>query len=106
METTTTRTPIVVQTIKEFMLSNGLTVSPVVRTNTNGYPFVTFINSANVAENVYFSKTSALSVSAGTPVTKELFKCYQIGNVVNSAGESRIKLIGNSERLTVSDLFD
>ena len=102
----TIKTPMVVQTIKEFMLSNDYSIVPVVRTNINGYPYVTFVDSKNVSENIYFSKAASVSLAAGIPVTKEFVKGYQIGETINEAGEKRIKLISNSERLSVADLFD
>jgi len=59
----------VVETIKGFAKSKGFVqISPAIRTNVNGYPFITFINAKNEAENVYFSKNSAKAVGAGQPV--------------------------------------
>lgn len=101
-----TKTPIKVQTIKEFAKEKAFTqLAPSIRVNTNGYPFITFINAKNEAENVYFSKKAAVGVSAGQVLTPELLKGYQIGYTSNEAGEERVKLISNSERVNISDLL-
>lgn len=95
----------IVKSLKEFAAENNFkTVAPTVRENSNGYPFVTFINTENVAENVYFSK-AAEKYKAGTPVTSEMLKTLQIGVVRNEAGETRTKLISNSERLELAELL-
>lgn len=95
----------IVETVKEFAKSKGFVqVAPTVRVNTNGYPFVTFINSKNEAENIYLSKKAAEGVNAGTPVG-DILKSHQIGHTKNEAGEARVKLISNSERLSLADLL-
>ena len=50
--------------------------------------------------------TFAASVGAGQPVTKEMLSVYQIGITTNAAGEERIKLISNSDRVDVGSLLD
>ena len=98
---------LVVQTLKEFCVSRGFTqFAPSVRVNTNGYPFVTFIDKDNKAENIYFSKASSKGVDAGVVVNKALFAGFQIGLTTNAQGESRVKLISNSERVDVNSLWD
>ena len=99
-------TPIQVLSIKEFVAANKFKqIAPSVRENTNKYPFVTFINGDNVAENVYFSKNAAKAVTSGTPVSKDMLAQYQIGIVTNATGEKRVKLISNSDRLELDDLL-
>jgi hypothetical protein len=108
METATiaTKTQMIVESIKDFAANKGFTqIAPVVRVNENGYPFLTFIDANNVAENIYFSRKAATSVPAGTPVTKDMLVNYQIGYTKNEQGEDRVKLISNSERVNLSDLF-
>ena len=96
-----------VQTIKEFAQANGFVqIAPSVRTNVNSYPFITFINASNVAENVYFSKNAAKMVGAGEAITKELLKQLQVASVINAAGEVRTKLVSNSERIDINSLLD
>jgi hypothetical protein len=96
-----------VNTIKDYCKSKGFTqIAPSIRSNTNGYPFITFIDAANKAENIYFSKNAALAVGAGQPVTKDMLTVYQIGITENAAGEQRIKLISNSERINLASLWD
>lgn len=96
-----------VATIKEFVAQKGYTqVVPKVRSNVNGYPFITLINSKNEAENIYFSKAASADLTVDQDVTKDMFKSYQIAFVKNEAGEERIKIISNSERVDISSLWD
>ena len=98
--------PLAVQSIAEFAAQNGIkSIVPKVRMNTSGYPFVTFIDEGNNATNVYFSKAAAQAVVAEMPVTKELLKAHQIGFTTNEAGEERVKLISNSERVDLEELL-
>lgn len=106
MATTAATKELVVLTIAEYAAQNGFTqLAPKVRVNTNAYPFITFIDAKNVATNVYFSKSASKGVLPAQPVTKELLTQYQIGITHNEAGEPRVKLISNSERLDLSDLL-
>ena len=96
-----------VESIKDFAKSKGfMQLAPAVRINTNGYPFITFINEKNEAENIYFSKSAAEQVAEGTPVDKSLLARHQIGITTNAEGEERIKLISNSERVDLFSLLD
>ena len=108
--TTDITNPLVVVSVKDFMRSNGFTqVHNEVRQNSNGYPFVTFINGKNEAENIYFSKGAAELPQAklGTPIAKGYFDAFSIAETKNGAGEKRIKLVrqGDSSRLEMDDLF-
>jgi hypothetical protein len=95
-----------VLSIPEFIAQhNFVQVCHTVRENTNSYPFVTFINKDNQAENVYFSKAAAQDVTAGTPIVKGFFAGYSIAYVQNDANEQRIKIISNSERLELSAIL-
>lgn len=95
-----------VVTIAEFAQEKGfVSVAQVVRENTNGYPYITFIDADNKAENVYFSKEAAKNVTAGQAVDADMMKTYQIAFTTNEAGEERVKLIGNSGRLDLSALL-
>jgi hypothetical protein len=76
--------------LKEFMQEKSFAqVIPVVRTNSNGYPFLTFTNSSNEAENVYFSKSMMLDAGK---VDIDFLRSLKACNTVNAAGESRWKL--------------
>lgn len=102
--------PLTVISVKDFMKANNFTqVHNEVRQNSNGYPFVTFINGKNEAENIYFSKEAAKLPSAklGTPIAKGYFNDFSIAETKNEAGETRIKLVraGSSSRLDMDDLF-
>lgn len=103
----TAKQALVVQSIKDFCKSKGFTqIVPSVRVNENGYPYITFIDAKNIAENIYFSKSASQAVTAGTPVDKAMLSVYQIGVTTNAAGEERIKLISNSDRVDLSSLLD
>lgn len=106
-QVTESKTNLKVESIKDFAKSKGfMQLAPAVRINTNGYPFITFIDSNNVAENIYFSKAAAEAVAEGTPVDKSLLARHQIGITKNEAGEERIKLISNSERVDLFSLLE
>ncbi len=106
MELVQNKEALVVSTIKEFAASKSFTsVAPSVRVNTNGYPFITFIDDKNVAENVYFSKAASAKVAVGQSVDKDLMSQHQIAITRNAAGEERVKLISNSERVSLDELF-
>lgn len=90
--------------IKEFCQANNIvSLAKCVRENINGYAFITFIAADNKAENVYFSKNS--QAVAGEVITKDLLAQYQVAEVTNAEGEIRMKLISNSERIDIADLF-
>lgn len=94
------------QTIKEFCTKKGFTqIVPEVRKNTNEYPFLTFIDANNVAENVYFSK-AASKMAHTHKVDKDFLKTLMIGETTNAEGHKRYKLISNSNRVELADLLD
>lgn len=103
---TKTKAALLVVAIGAFASEKGFTsIAPVVRENVNRYPYLTFINAKNEAENIYFSKKAAATVKAGMPVTKEMLGGLSIGHTTNEAGEARIKLVSNSERVDLADLL-
>ena len=96
-------------TIKEFAQENGfVTYNKTVRANANGYCFVTFMNEANEATNVYLSRKLGEEISEGDSVI-EMFREHQcaVFVVVNADGEERTKLGSRSESLrgNIEDLF-
>lgn len=93
--------------ISEFVTINKFVeINESIRTNTNGYPFVTFINASNVAENVYFSKASSATIKQGDLVTKEFLANYRIAKTTNADGEVRTKLVSNkSNRISLASLL-
>lgn len=94
--------------VQEFMKQKGfVSVSRAVRANKAGYPYVTFINGANEAENIYFSKNASARYDEGEPIGRGFFDELQIAETTNAAGEARTKLVGTgtSERVNASDLF-
>ena len=96
----------IVQTVLEFAKAKGfMQTASSVRINVNGYPFVTFIDAQNIAENIYFSKDASTKVKAGDIVDKAMLTEHQIAEVANEAGEIRHKLIGNSDRVSLEALF-
>jgi len=96
--------------IQEFAQSKGFTqINKAVVANTNGYPFVTFINDSvtpNIAENVYFSKSASSEVGAGQVVDKDFLSNYEIAETTNADNEVRTKLVRKGgNRLSLLDLF-
>lgn len=94
--------------VKDFMLSAGFTqVIKMVRINSNGYPYITFVDEKNVATNIYFSKNASKLVAEGQAIEKGFFNPFRIAETTNALGEKRIKLVGMGEglRLGVDELF-
>ena len=97
--------PLVTKPVKEFMKDSQFTsVNRTVRENSNGYPYITFLKANNEAENIYFSKNSAIGMTAGLEIGKGFFEPFAIGITTNAAGEQRTKLVSVA-RLDVADLF-
>ncbi len=95
--------------VKTFCKDKGfVSVAKAVRTNkVNGYPFVTFIDSNNQAENIYFSKKASQDVTEGEIVDMSFLKKFEIFETTNAQGEIRMKLGypldgENSPRTTLS----
>lgn len=108
MSTTQISNPLVTSSVQDFMQTGSFTqVHNVVRENANHYPYVTFINKDNIAENIYFASTIAHNYEAGMRIEKGFFSDLQIGFTTNVNGETRTKLvpIGSSSRLALTDLF-
>ena len=108
--TTDITNPLVVVSVKDFMRANAFTqVHNEVRQNSNGYPFITFINGKNEAENIYFSKKASElpQTKLGTPIVKGYFDAFGVAETTNEAGEKRVKIVsaGSSSRLEMDDLF-
>ena len=94
--------------IKEFMVENDFCqVNKSVAENSNGYKFLTFIDSANNAENVYFTKSLNEEVPTGTLVNRDFVSDKVICIVENAKGEVRYKIAskGESMRINIEDLF-
>ena len=94
--------------VKSFMVSSGfVSVVKMVRVNTNQYPYITFIDDKNTATNIYFSKNASKLVVEGQLIEKGFFNPFRIAETKNSAGETRVKLVGMGEalRANLEDLF-
>ena len=89
--------------LKEFMSAlSFVDITPIIRTNANGYPFLTFQSAENKAENIYFSKS--MQVIAG-PTTIEFLRTLKVCETANAAGESRWKLTDSAGiRVSFADL--
>lgn len=98
---------LVTSTVLAFMQKRGfVSVHKEIRVNTKGYPYITFIDGGNVAENIYFSKSEAANVTEGQPIVKGFFDKLQIADTLNANNEVRTKIVGtSSNRLTLEDLF-
>lgn len=95
--------------IKEFCTEQGFVqIVKKVKSNANGYCFLTFITADNKAENVYLSKALDELTAEGTVVDKNYLSDKEIALVLNSSGEIRYKVCskGESLRADVDDLFD
>jgi hypothetical protein len=99
-------TELTTMSVREFMNQEGfVSLVTVIRKNSNGYPYITFIDADNNAENIYFSKAASEKVSAGDTVTGALLKPMVVALTVNADGEERWKISsGNSLRASADDL--
>lgn len=94
--------------VRTFMNQFGyVQVHKEVRANTNGFPYVTFINGSNEAENIYFSRKTAAKYDEGESIGRGFFDNLAAAETTNAAGEKRWKLVTPSggNRLDASDLF-
>lgn len=93
-------------TFKAFCAAEGITaIHKTIRTNSNGYPFITVLRGAD-AENIYFSKKASAEVAEGElvkSIASELF----VNTAVNANKEQRTKLsfAGNSTYEDIDDMF-
>jgi hypothetical protein len=95
--------------IKEFAVENNITdYVKNVRTNVNGYCYVTFVNALNEGMNIYLSRKLGETINAGDSVA-DMFKEYEcaIFEVTNADGEIRVKIGSRNESLrgSIEDLF-
>lgn len=97
------------QSIAEFCTDNALTQFNIEinASAEHGYPFITFISSANEAMNVYFSKKGAELVAKGDTITRDLLAQFDIVHYTTEGGEERTKLAtkGASKRGEIADLL-
>ena len=94
--------------VREFMTQQGfVSCVKAIRTNSNSYPYVTFINADNVAENIYFSKNASKMVGAGDVIQKGFFAPFMVAQTTNAEGELRWKIVsmGEGNRIDKEDLF-
>ncbi len=92
--------------LQEFCIDTQVTaVNPIVRVNSNGYLFITFLRDEE-AENIYLSKKLNEVYTEKQDIRSELRNMF-ITHSVNAEGELRTKLCerGESEYVDVSELF-
>lgn len=81
----------------------------VLRVNASGYPFVTILNKANRASNLYFSKNSSQNVldtfGEESDIT-EFLKTAQVVKTANADGDVRYKLSSSGDYKSNSSLAD
>jgi hypothetical protein len=81
----------------------------VLRVNASGYPFVTILNKANRASNLYFSKNSSQNVldtfGEESDIT-EFLKTAQVVKTANADGDVRYKLSSSGDYKSSSSLAD
>lgn len=97
----------VVTPIKEFVALNNVTAISQVRTNKNGYPYLTLLSAKfeGGAQNVYFSRTCAMKVVVGQNPKQLGLADYNVVTATNADGETRIKLTNSSNYVKIEDLF-
>lgn len=87
---TTVENAIISLSILEFIKQKGFTagISKTVKTNSNGYPFITLLHATDktaegktAATNFYFSKGAGALVAAGDIVDKEFLSQFQMSYV-------------------------
>jgi D-serine dehydratase len=79
--------------VKDFTVSQDITqVVKKIRKNANGYPYVTFVDTQNVAQNIYFSKRAAAKLDESAEVDMAFLSQYVIAMATNEEGEERVKL--------------
>lgn len=88
--------------MREWAAAAGFTaVNPNVRTNTNGYPFLTFVKpdgkGGSIGENVYFSKKSATVASGHEVIDSAMRADLLVVETINEKGEPRLKLAFKGE---------
>ena len=91
------------------MLKLGFTqFVKLVRCNSNGYPYITFINDNNEATNVYFSKAASTMVTDGLVITapRDFFSQFCFVEATNAQNELRWKISskGESNRGSLDEL--
>lgn len=93
--------------VKDFCSDHGITTVTKVRVNTNGYPFITFINESSEAENIYFSKSLAEELNLQEGDAPSVLKGKRIVELEYDNNEVRFKIAkpGSDEYVSVSDLF-
>ena len=93
--------------VSDFAKAKGFAqIAKATRKNINGYGYITFIDSANQAENIYFSKSLNSEIPEGTTISGSFFKNKKIAKVENAEGETRYKIVHeDSQRLDLADLL-
>lgn len=93
--------------LKDYYKSKGFTqIHNSIRANEKGYPYITFIDGNNKAENIYFTKSATKKVVLDQVIDSDLLKSLYIVDTINSDGEARTKLsFGDSMRLSLDELF-
>lgn len=95
--------------VQEYMKSNDfISVVKVVRVSVeNRYPYITFMDSKNIATNIYFSRNAGKLVTEGEVIMKGFFNPFRIAETINKDGVKIMKLVaqGESMRITADDLF-
>jgi hypothetical protein len=79
----------------------------VVNYNTNGYPYITFVDANNEAENIYFSKRGAQMVAEGQVIEKGFFDDFQMCLAMSPTNGLLWKISpkGESTRIELADVL-
>lgn len=88
----------------QYALGNGYNAISKVRANSNGYKYVTMIDTKDpsIVENVYFGREASELVSVDETLD---YKAWFAADTINAQGEARIKLTnkeGDAEKTLIS----
>jgi hypothetical protein len=97
-------------TFKEYCTEKGaIGINPVIRTNLNGYPFLTVLlpgEKKNEGDNIYFSKSAAADLTEGEVLSVEKLRTLFVAHSTNEKGEPRLKLTWNrGEYIDINDIW-
>lgn len=93
------------KTFRQYCIDTKVvSIAKSIRENANKYPYITVLRDGNVAENIYFSKSSATQVTVGS-LTKSIANDLFIADAVNADGEARTKLSFNNSYDAMEDMF-
>ena len=93
------------RTFRQYCIESGVTsIAKSIKSNTNGYPFITVLRN-DKAENIYFSKSASAEVTEGL-ATKSIANSLYVADTINGEGEARTKLSFKNSYEDMGSMFD